>query len=45
MKSLTSGVITCLEAVVGVSWKLRNQAECGVPALAEARLETMDAEP
>ena len=45
MKSLTDGVITWREAVVGVSWKLRNEAEWGVPALAEARREVMDADP
>lgn len=44
LKSLTEGVMTCLEAVVGVSWKLRNDADAG-PALTEGRLEIMDAEP
>ena len=45
MKSFTDGVMTWREAAAGDSWKVRNDPECGVPALTEGRRETMEAEP
>ncbi|OJT07690.1 hypothetical protein TRAPUB_1451 [Trametes pubescens] len=39
------GVTTMRDAAVGESEKLRNDTECGVPALTEGRRETIQGEP